>query len=236
MRFPRSLLLVAGFLLAGSLAASARPAVVTTDLNVRAGPGTGYRVIGSLPAGSSVDVGSCTGSWCRVAGGFASARFLAFGAGTRVVVQPAPVYYDDYYDNDLALGVGAFALGVGVGNAWGPGYWGPGWGGPGWRGNYWGPPPRGWRGPGWRGPRGGWNRPGWNGPRRVWNNNPGWRGRPAWNGNRGPGWRGPRMGPGPRMVGGPRMGGRPPMMRGGYGGGMRMRPVGMGGGRGWRAR
>ncbi|MFT0861186.1 SH3 domain-containing protein, partial [Ancylobacter sp. G4_0304] len=118
MRFPKSLLLAAGLLLAGSVAASARPAVVTTDLNVRSGPGTGYAVIGSLRAGQSVNVDSCTGSWCRVAGGFASARYLSFGGGTRVVVQPAPVYYDDY-DDGWGWGPGAVAIGVGPAWGWG---------------------------------------------------------------------------------------------------------------------
>lgn len=104
MRVPKSLILAVGLLVAGSVAASARPATVTTDLNVRSGPGTRYAVVGSLPAGARVDVGGCTGNWCRVGGGYANASYLAFGGGTRVLVQP------DYYDNDVALGVGALAV------------------------------------------------------------------------------------------------------------------------------
>ncbi len=63
--------------------AAAAPAVAETDLNVRAGPGIGFEVIGAIPAGATVDVRGCRGSWCRVdfAGvpGFASRDFLALG-------------------------------------------------------------------------------------------------------------------------------------------------------------
>lgn len=135
MKFPKSLLLAAGILLAGSIAASARPAVVTTDLNVRSGPGTGYPVISSIPTGASVNVGRCTGSWCQVGGGWASARYLAFGGGgTRVVVQPE--YYDGYYGGG-GLGVG-LAAGYAAGYWGSGGYWGRGYyGRPGYRAAYW---------------------------------------------------------------------------------------------------
>lgn len=170
MRFTKSLMLAAGLMLAGTVAASARSAVVTTDLNVRSGPGTRYAVVGALPAGARVNVGGCSGNWCRAGGGFVSASYLAFGGGggPRVVVQP------NYYANDVALGVGAFALGAAVGSAWG----GPGWG----YGPYWGP------GPGYWGPRYGYG-PRYYGPRRgYWGGGPGWRGRPVY--YRGGPWRG----------------------------------------------
>jgi len=74
--------------LSGGVAAAA-PATVVTDLNVRSGPGTGYQVIDTLPAGSSVDAVNCNGSWCQVGGGgFVSASYLDFG-GAR---YSAPVY------------------------------------------------------------------------------------------------------------------------------------------------
>ncbi|MBS9475771.1 SH3 domain-containing protein [Ancylobacter radicis] len=174
MRFTKSLMVAASLLIAGTVAAAARPAVVTNDLNVRSGPGTRYAVVGSLPAGVQVNVGSCGGGWCRAGGGFVSANYLSFGGRgpARVVVQP------NYYDNDVALGVGAFALGAVVGSAWGPGYgygYGPG---------YWGGPRYGY-GPRYYGPRRGY----WGGG-RGWRGGPGWRGgRPAyWRG--GGGWRG----------------------------------------------
>lgn len=75
----------AGLLVAtGAMAASA---LVTTDLNIRTGPSTGYPAIGVLPNGAVVDVVGCTRgySWCRVNyrgyDGWASSRYLAQQSG-----------------------------------------------------------------------------------------------------------------------------------------------------------
>lgn len=98
-------------LLAGAGAAAAYPATVTTNLNVRSGPGTNYAVIDNLPAGSVVDIAGCTGNWCEVAGtGWASASYLATGRGPAYsaappayVTQPAVSFYigsDPYYWHD----------------------------------------------------------------------------------------------------------------------------------------
>ena len=107
-------------------AASAAPATAETSLNVRSGPGTEYEVIGAIPAGATVDVRGCSGSWCQVnfrgERGFASRSYLAMGggAGPAVGVAVAPgyayydgPYYDDYYDYGYyGPGVG-FSVGVG---------------------------------------------------------------------------------------------------------------------------
>lgn len=82
--------------LSGGIAAAA---TVTNDLNLRSGPGTNYRVIGTMPAGAYVDVRGCTGNWCRVnwagAVGYASASYLAGSGGayaaSPVYVAPPPV-------------------------------------------------------------------------------------------------------------------------------------------------
>lgn len=174
----KMLLLAAGLLIAGNVAAEARPAVVTADLNIRSGPGTNYRVIGTLPAGARVDVGGCTGSWCRVAGGYASARYLSGSGVQEVVVNPGY--------NAAAVGFGAAALGIAAGAAWNDGYWGPGWGGGYWGRPYWGPRPGYW-GPrrAYWGPRPGqWGpRPGQWGPGRpaYWRHGPGWGDGPRYN-------------------------------------------------------
>lgn len=93
----KTLAIVAGALvLSGGIAAAA---TVTNDLNLRSGPGTGYRVIGTMPAGAYVDVMGCDGSWCQVnwegAVGYASASYLAGGGGAYaaapVYVAPPPV-------------------------------------------------------------------------------------------------------------------------------------------------
>jgi uncharacterized protein YraI len=103
-------------LLAGVGAADA--AVVTGDLNLRSGPGTGYRVIDTMPAGSYVDVIGCTGAWCRVefggAVGYASASYLGGGgayAAAPVYVAP-PVYSGPYYAGP------AVGFGFGFGSGW----------------------------------------------------------------------------------------------------------------------
>ncbi|MHC5307849.1 SH3 domain-containing protein [Bartonella sp. LJL80] len=73
--------LLGSILLAGT-AAQAADAIATTTLNFRAGPGTGYAVRGSIPAGQPVSVRSCAGNWCQInygpRTGWASSRYLAF--------------------------------------------------------------------------------------------------------------------------------------------------------------
>lgn len=108
----KKIVAAAAFLVAGAGVAAAYPATVTTNLNVRSGPGTNYAVIDSLPAGSVVDIAGCSGSWCEIAGtGWSSAAYLARSGGPSVTyVQPAapavsfyigsdPYYWDDdgYY-------------------------------------------------------------------------------------------------------------------------------------------
>ena len=70
-------------LLGTSVAASAAPAVVTGNVNVRSGPGTGYRAIDIVRRGERVDVQYCEGSWCfiekRGPDGWVSARYLERG-------------------------------------------------------------------------------------------------------------------------------------------------------------
>jgi len=65
----KRLMLGVGLLALSAGAAAAVPAVVQTDLNMRSGPGPRYAIVGALPAGATVDVGGCTGSWCQVAYG-----------------------------------------------------------------------------------------------------------------------------------------------------------------------
>lgn len=95
----------------------AEQAYVTTNVNLRAGPGTNHRVIGKLTRGDFVNVLSCQGSWCQVqAGGqpdgWVSGRFIGRGenpyhsrgpAGPGIPPQepgtrtsaPRPVPYDN---------------------------------------------------------------------------------------------------------------------------------------------
>jgi uncharacterized protein YraI len=78
---------------ATAVSAYAATAYAVGSVNVRSGPGTGYRVVDQLYRGERVDVIDCRGSWCRVekAGpdGWVSARYLG----------NARDYDDDYYDD-----------------------------------------------------------------------------------------------------------------------------------------
>ena len=67
-------------LVATAGAALAAPAYVTSNVNVRSGPGTGYSVIDTVRRGEQVDVQQCRGSWCYVEkrgpDGWVSANYL----------------------------------------------------------------------------------------------------------------------------------------------------------------
>ncbi|MEG6509282.1 SH3 domain-containing protein [Methyloligella sp. 2.7D] len=106
-------MLLAGLGLAGA-PAHAWTAYTTADLNLRQGPSTGYPIIATMPNGSKVDVGGCSGGWCEVGWrgtqGFAAASMLA-EAGKRgrapevVVIDPRYPWHaghyataDDYFD------------------------------------------------------------------------------------------------------------------------------------------
>ena len=97
----RKAMLVAGFLLVGTGLAAASPGMTTASLKLRVGPGTGFGVLATMPAGSAVDVLGCgQDGWCRVMfanlTGYANGSYLNMGgpmpvAGGPVVVAPAPV-------------------------------------------------------------------------------------------------------------------------------------------------
>jgi hypothetical protein len=69
-------------------AAFAAPGVITSNVNVRSGPGTNFGVIDVAARGTQVDVQSCQGSWCYVVkpgpDGWVSASYLSAAGGTPV--------------------------------------------------------------------------------------------------------------------------------------------------------
>jgi hypothetical protein len=76
----------AGVLLALSAAsAAAAPALAVNNVNLRQGPGTTYTIIMTIPGGSNVDVGGCSGQWCQVTfqgqNGYAIATSFDQGGG-----------------------------------------------------------------------------------------------------------------------------------------------------------
>ena len=80
--------------------AYAATAYATGSVNVRSGPGTGYRVVDRLSRGERVDVQDCRGSWCRVVksgpDGWVSANYLSAGGG----YHDDDDYYDGHHYND----------------------------------------------------------------------------------------------------------------------------------------
>src|ERR1700754_4554580 len=76
-------------------AASAAPATVGTNTNLRQGPGTNFGVIMTVPGGSVVDVIRCGAEWCNVMAdgrpGYMIARNLGGGGAPVAVVGAPPV-------------------------------------------------------------------------------------------------------------------------------------------------
>ncbi len=72
-------------------AAYAAPGVVTSNVNVRSGPGTNYAVVDTVRRGAQVDVQQCQGSWCYIAkagpDGWVSASYLSAAGGAPVNPQ-----------------------------------------------------------------------------------------------------------------------------------------------------
>ncbi len=44
----------------------AAPALATSNVNLRQGPGTNFPVITTIPGGSTVEISGCSGQWCNV--------------------------------------------------------------------------------------------------------------------------------------------------------------------------
>src|SRR5579871_1987433 len=130
MRLASKLTMSAGVLALSTGFAAAAPAVVQSDVNLRAGPGIDYEVITALPAGATVNVMGCEASWCRVAFndtvGFASRGFLGLGGP----VAAAPAYGATYAEGGIAPRYGYYDEGsYGYGPGATHGYYGsPGYG------------------------------------------------------------------------------------------------------------
>jgi uncharacterized protein YraI len=132
-----TLLAAASIMLSCELAA-AEPALVTRNINLRAGPGTNFEIVTSIPGGSTVDAADCKGEWCSVHfgkhAGHAIRSALDFGDGTgRPAARPAgppragtaPPVVDD--DDTVVYGPPAVygpPVVYGPGVYWG---WGPRW-------------------------------------------------------------------------------------------------------------
>lgn len=98
MSMLKQIALGATFLALSAGLAAAAPAVAEADLNVRAGPGTGYAVVGVVADGETVDVLNCGGSWCQVAfdggTGYANGSYLVMEGVAESYVTPPSVYVE----------------------------------------------------------------------------------------------------------------------------------------------
>jgi len=86
-------------LLSGEL--NAASATIEHSARLRSGPGTGHRVVATLPRGAVVDLSGCRDGWCEVAArgrrGYVSQGLLALGNAPRPAALPAPPPDDDDY-------------------------------------------------------------------------------------------------------------------------------------------
>ena len=86
--------LAAAAVLVLSPRAEAAPALTTTTVNLRQGPGTNYPVVNRIPAGSQVEVAGCQGQWCSVTwqgqSGYTIATSLDQGPGPGGPGGPSP--------------------------------------------------------------------------------------------------------------------------------------------------
>ena len=107
MSRPRTMSRANGAWLLGALllltceAASARNAVIDSNLNLRVGPGPSHRVLLVMPAGATVKVGDCGGEWCQVEyrgqRGYVSSA-LVKGGDSAFAAAPQPAARDSRPD------------------------------------------------------------------------------------------------------------------------------------------
>ena len=92
-------------LLTVATGALAKPAYVSSTVNLRAAPGTTSEIVGKIPAGSLIDAGECSEGWCAVTWdskvGFAIQTAIDMSGRVpqqrRVVRRPVygPTYYEE---------------------------------------------------------------------------------------------------------------------------------------------
>jgi uncharacterized protein YgiM (DUF1202 family) len=111
MTWTRSTLSAAALVLSAASAAGA-PASVTSTVNLRSGPGTGYEIVAKIPGMALVDANNCINGWCEVSWqgktGFAIATALDLSgrAPGRAAVRQAPLPAPGAYLDDEAVVAG----------------------------------------------------------------------------------------------------------------------------------
>jgi hypothetical protein len=81
LNFTTAVAVVATALVVFLPATQAAPGTLTSNVNVRQGPGTNYAVVDTVRTGQTVDVQQCQGSWCYIQkpgpDGWVSAQYLS---------------------------------------------------------------------------------------------------------------------------------------------------------------
>lgn len=94
-------------------AAQAAPGTVTSNVNVRSGPGTNFAVVDTARRGQQVDVQQCQGSWCYISkpgpDGWVSANYLSASGGPVNPSQPGLSF-------GFSVGPGGPNVNIGVGS------------------------------------------------------------------------------------------------------------------------
>jgi uncharacterized protein YraI len=95
-------------------AAYAAPGVITSNVNVRSGPGTNYPRVDTAVRGTQVDVQQCQGSWCYISkagpDGWVSGQYLSAVGGAPVnPTQPGISF-------GFNIGPNGPSVNIGVGN------------------------------------------------------------------------------------------------------------------------
>ena len=114
-----------------TIAAMAAPAIATTAVNLRQGPGTNYPIVAKIPGGATIDVAGCSGQWCQAAFGGRTGYVIvtALGQGGPPPDVPPPGYVPPPVVYVAPPGYyGPYCCGP---------YWHGGWGGRGGWGRRW---------------------------------------------------------------------------------------------------
>ncbi|WP_081632656.1 SH3 domain-containing protein [Bartonella bovis] len=95
---------VLNFFFLTTTASQATNAIVTRNLNLRAGPSTHYALRSLIPAGNLITVYSCRNNWCQInydsQTGWVSSRYLSFKNGNDLyhtyTIPSSPTVYHYY--------------------------------------------------------------------------------------------------------------------------------------------
>ena len=94
-------------------AAQAAPGTLTSNVNVRQGPGTNYPVVDTVRAGQQVDVQQCQGAWCYIVkpgpDGWVAGTYLSAGGTPVNPTQPG-------FSFGFNVGPNGPNINIGVGN------------------------------------------------------------------------------------------------------------------------